>query len=265
MIVASPGFYLVEADYSGAEVALAAFQSDDRKMIADVLNPKHDMHSFVACLAFGLQCEKSKKGLESIGKSHYRHLAKIVFFRLSYGGGPKAIVIQANALGLPVSLEDAEQVISTIFRLYPNFHEWLEACAARAISPRWIATHGRSFRRVPATDDTGIQVSYGRQFKNFPEQGGVADVVNEAVYNGIVYREETGMNYRTVLQVHDSLLYEVDESQVKRFMNDAVPEFMCRRIPIFATDLNGIRTGKRYYLRVGVNIYKKWGETIDIQ
>lgn len=86
VFVASPGHVLIEADYTGAELAAMAWQSGDPQMIEhcrrNMLPENHpdyyDIHSNVAVQSFGLSCEPTKKGLKSIGKAHLRVAAKCV-------------------------------------------------------------------------------------------------------------------------------------------------------------------------------------------
>lgn len=83
---ADEGFTLVEADYIGAELFGMAILSGDPTMIEHAMrnqlpeeHPDYfDIHSYVARLAFGLECEPTKAGLMSVGKAHLRIVAKSV-------------------------------------------------------------------------------------------------------------------------------------------------------------------------------------------
>lgn len=87
---ADEGFTLVESDYIGAELFGMAILSGDPTMIDHALrnqlpeeHPDYfDIHSHVARLAFGLECEPTKAGLMSVGKAHLRIVAKSVNWRL---------------------------------------------------------------------------------------------------------------------------------------------------------------------------------------
>jgi len=92
MIMAPPGYVLVEADYVGAELFGMAVMSGDAKMIEHAKRNQlpewhenyYDIHSNIACLAFGYTCEPTKGGLKSINMSHMRILAKAVVIHTKY-------------------------------------------------------------------------------------------------------------------------------------------------------------------------------------
>lgn len=86
ILIPTPGRVLVEADYVGAELFGMAVQSGDARMIEHARRNQlaeddpdfYDIHSNVARLAFGLECEPTKQGLKAVGKSHLRIVAKSV-------------------------------------------------------------------------------------------------------------------------------------------------------------------------------------------
>lgn len=88
IITADPGWYFLESDFTGAELAVLAWVSGDPNMIEHVRrnalpedDPEfYDMHSHMAVSAFRLNCEPTKKGLKAIGKKHLRIAAKAVIF-----------------------------------------------------------------------------------------------------------------------------------------------------------------------------------------
>jgi len=85
---ASPGHVLVEADYTGAELAVIAWLSNDRDMIEHVRrnalkedHPDHyDIHSHTAVNTFRLPCAPTKVGLKEAGLISLRVAAKNVNF-----------------------------------------------------------------------------------------------------------------------------------------------------------------------------------------
>lgn len=85
---AAPGHVLVEADYTGAELAVIAWLSNDRDMIEHVRrnalpedHPDHyDIHSHTAVNTFRLPCIPTKAGLKEAGFSPLRVAAKNVNF-----------------------------------------------------------------------------------------------------------------------------------------------------------------------------------------
>jgi len=90
---APPGYVLVEADYTGAELAVIAWLANDPTMIEHVRrnalpesHPDHfDIHSNRAVNAFQLSCPATKRGLKEAGYAPLRVAAKNVNFGIPYG------------------------------------------------------------------------------------------------------------------------------------------------------------------------------------
>jgi len=192
ILKASDGFALVEADYKGAELYGMALMSGSKKMqehcIRSLLPDEgydekgkkceggkfphpdyYDIHSNVACLAFQLKCHPSKKGLDSIGKVHFRTLAKNVIFGIAYGRQAKAIALQAKEQGINVTVNEAQIVIDAIFQMYPELLPFFNEAKSRAIKDRWLCNCFGRFRRFPSTSDYKLEGEFERQAMNFPK------------------------------------------------------------------------------------------------
>ena len=70
------------------------------------------------------------------------------------------------------------------------------------------------YRRFPKPIDDEQLKRFERQAKNFPIQGLVADVVNQAVYHLCRLRDQWGLKSKLVLQIHDAIILEVPEAEV---------------------------------------------------
>ncbi len=83
---ATPGYFLVESDYSSAELFMLSIASGDQQLwddcqrsLLDESHPEYlDPHSKMAVDALQLNCKPSKSGLASIGKKYMRDVAKCV-------------------------------------------------------------------------------------------------------------------------------------------------------------------------------------------
>jgi len=270
IITARPGHLLLEADITGAELAGMAIMSGDKRMIEhaqrNVLaedDPNYyDIHSHVAVLAFRLDCEPTKGGLELIGMKHMRLVAKSVIFGIAYGRGAKAIALAAKEEGVNITVEEAQRVIDTIFRMYPRLVPFFEACRARSRDPRWICGCLGRFRRFPVAREWVVQGDFERQAMNFPMQNMVADVMSRVVDHLYHYREEyPDVTYRMVAQIHDAVLLEVPYAHVSRVIDEVIPECMVNRVPIYPCTLDGMPTGKGpYYFGADIDPYHRWGQ-----
>lgn len=273
---ADPGYTLVEADYIGAELFGMAILSGDKTMIEHALrnqlpedHPDYfDIHSYVARLAFGLECEPTKAGLAALGKAHLRIVAKSVIFGVAYGRGAKAVALAVREEGVSISVDEAQAVIDTIFTTYPRLVPFFAECRARAVSrnpakpsPRFLCGVFGRMRRFPFTTDKELMSDFERQAMNFPLQNMVADAVSTAVHNLRMYRQEHSLNFKFALQIHDALLFLVPNQEVPLFIDKVLPECMIKRVPIYPCHLDGRpkKNSKVYNLGIDCEVYRYWG------
>lgn len=271
MLRASPGHCLVEADYIGAELFGMAIMSGDENMIdhcrrnqLDESDPEYyDIHSNIAVLSFGLKCPPTKAGLKAAGKGTLRNIAKSVVFGVAYGRGAKAIALAAKEQGHPITVEEAQTIVDTIFEMYPGLQDFFEECQARAKKPRWLCGPFGRFRRFEVGFDEKTQGDMARQAMNFPIQGMIADAVSRAIDNLYEYRREVGDIYRIVMQVHDAILLEVPDQYVQKVLDDVLPHCMRQAVAIYPTKLDGMPTGAGpYHLGIDTEVCEFWGETM---
>jgi DNA polymerase-1 len=174
------GFTLLEGDYSQLEFRLSAAFAKQTNLLEIFNDPSRDVFT-----------ESSKL----LGMK--RQDGKTLTYLLGYGGGPDKI---KNVFG--VSLDEGRAIRDNFFATYPNLLK-----AARYANNIALAK-----RRVP------IWSGRYRNFLNVKEeahkaynslvQGGAADIVERTM----VRCRQEGLNTedcRMLLQVHDSLVFEV--------------------------------------------------------
>jgi DNA polymerase I-like protein with 3'-5' exonuclease and polymerase domains len=271
---ASPGHVLVEADFIGAELLGAAIMSGDAAMIDHCRRnqlPEHhpdyyDIHSQVAVRAFRLRCEPTKSGLDSIGKSNLRIVAKAVIFGLMYGRGAKAISVAAQEEKIPLTRDEAQKIIDTIFEMYPDLEPFFAACRERATEPGWLCNCFGQFRRFPTVLEEKQIGDFERQAMNFPMQSLVAGAMSQALDNLLQLRKKHKVGkslFRIVLQIHDAVLLEVPVEHVAEVVDNIIPAAMVDGVPIYRTHLDGMPADdKPYHMGVDTNIYTYWGENL---
>lgn len=274
IICAPNGRVLVEADYVGAELFGMAIMAGDPLMIEHAKRNQlpedhpdyYDIHSNIAVLAFGLDIEPTKAGLEAIDSSHLRIVAKSVIFGVAYGRGAKAIALAAKEEGIYITVEQAQQVIDTIFSMYPRLIDFFKECQQRAVVERWLCGCFGGFRRFPKARDNKTIGDFERQAMNFPIQGMIADAVNRAVDHLVTYRSRFDPRDRwfdIVLQIHDALLFEVDAKDVPWLVDHVIPHCMRDSVPIYPCHLDGgpkEDPNAPYYLGVDTEVGHHWGE-----
>ncbi len=290
LLMASPGFALVEFDYKGAELYGMAIMSGDELMIEhskralfpdegydkdgnEVKGGKYphpqyyDIHSNVACLAFRLDCPPNKAGLKSIGKLHFRVLAKNVIFGIAYGRGAKAIALQAKENKKKddpeVTVEQAQAVIDAIFAMYPRLKPFFDSARERALQEKWLCNCFGRYRRFPTAMDYKLEGEFERQAMNFPIQSMVASAVNRGLARLRKCIRDFGLkeDIRILLQIHDAGLIECKYHLIEYVVDELIPYCMRDCVPIYPSHLDGTPLGTGpYNLGLDTTVENHWGE-----
>lgn len=276
MIVAPPGHVLIEADYKGAELFGMAVMSGDPHLLEHCLRNQldesdkdyYDIHSNIAVRAFKLNCPPTKKGLAAANKLAARVAAKAVIFGVAYGRGARAIALQCKEEGNPVSEQEAQKIIDTVFSTYPDLYDFLEQCRQRVHNPRWIASCFGRYRRFPYTDDRALLSEFERQAMNFPIQSLVASCVDRALAALMDWRDNVERRpdlFRFALQIHDAVVLVAPIEHARRIVKEVIPLNMTERVDIRPCDLDGNPCGdKAYHMGVDIGVYGHWGEEVDL-
>jgi hypothetical protein len=275
IVKARPGHVFVDADYTGAELAIMAWQSGDENMIDHVRRsglPEtdpgyYDIHSNVAVSAFGLDCPATKKGLASVGKAALRTAAKAVVFGYAYGQQAEATSRKAKQEGADVSVEQAQQLIDGLVAMYPALPHYFEDCRRRSQDPGYIVNCFGRYRRFVASTEREVMSEQQRQAMNFPIQSAVADAMSRALDHLYWYRYENDNNhwYDIVLQVHDAVVLEVPVESVDWVVNEVLPTCMSERVDVYPCRLDGTRytNAGPYHLQVPPpDIFVRWSVPI---
>jgi len=276
IVKAKPGHVFVDADYTGAELAIMAWQSGDSNMIDHVhrsglpeSDPNYyDIHSNVAVSAFSLQCPATKKGLASIGKAALRTAAKAVVFGYAYGQQAEATSRKAKQEGADVSVEQAQQLIEGLVSMYSALPVYFQECRERSQDPGYIVNCFGRYRRFVASREREVIGEQQRQAMNFPVQSAVADAMSRALDSLYWYRYEQDNPdnwYDIVLQVHDAVVLEVPVHCLDWVVNDVIPTCMSERVEVFPCSLDGTRYSDSgpFHLQVPPpDIYSRWSVPI---
>ncbi len=222
----------------------------------------YDIHSNVAVLAFQLKCHPSKQGLKSIGKAHFRTLAKNVIFGIAYGRQAKAIALQAREQGINVTPDEAQKVIDAIFQMYPELPSFFAEASARALNERWLCHPFGRLRRFPCVNDYKLEGEFERQAMNFPIQGMIASAVDRglAYLQDIITKQGLDDVIRVLLQIHDAGLVECKFDMVEHAIK-LIEWAMVEMVEIWPTNLAGVPRGDGpYRLGLDFEVSKHWGE-----
>lgn len=202
--VAPKEYVLMSADYSQIELRLAAHIAKDASLMA-AFKEGADIHRRTAAEVWEIPEERVTK--------LQRAAAKAINFSILYGVGPRSL---ARATGL--SFEEAKQFIERYFEVHRPIREYMDAQKLKARTDGYVESlFGR--RRYLPDIHSGVHqlvAAAERMAINMPVQGTQADILKMAMIKIQQWIEESGLDVKMLLQVHDELVFEVAEKDVKK-------------------------------------------------
>ena len=201
---ASKGHSLVSADYSQIELRIMAHMSKDKSLINAFKNGE-DIHSLTASEVFNVPIDKVS--------NEERRNAKAINFGLIYG-------ISAFGLGkqLGINRSLAADYISTYFSRYPGVLQYMDNVKKEASLHGFVETLYNRRLYLPEINASNAirRKSAERAAINAPVQGTAADVMKLAMIKLSKWLNTSGLEAKIILQVHDELILEVKDSEVKK-------------------------------------------------
>ena len=211
--VAEPGKRLVAADYSQIELRIMAHLSGDAGLNAAFAD-NLDIHRATASEVFGAT-------LEGVSDDQ-RRSAKAINFGLIYGMSAFGL---ARQLGISQPL--ARDYIQRYFARYPGVREYMERTRELARAQGYVETlFGRRLYLPSIKARQAMQRQAAeRTAINAPMQGTAADIIKRAMISVNAWLAEGKLDALMVMQVHDELVFEVEENQV-----DPLVDGVCSRM-----------------------------------
>jgi DNA polymerase-1 len=233
--VASPGNVLVSADYSQIELRLFAHMTHDPGLV-QAFAAHDDIHSRTARLIF-----KIPEG-EPV-TSDQRRQAKTINFAVIYGAS--AFRVSAE---LGVSQATSSELIKTYLASYPGVREYLEKILEDARTKGYVQTMLGRRRYVPEVNSTNYQFRQAaeREAANMPVQGTSADIIKLAMLKVDKALTDQKLMAKMVLQVHDELLFECPEDEV-RALAALVKEGMETAFPLDVPLSVEVKSGRNWW------------------
>lgn len=214
--IASKGYKLVSGDFTGQEIAIMAFGSQD-KVWLDYLRTGKDVHSMMAADFFADEWKRGKEKGCSFPKkckcplhNKIRNKAKTYNFGLPYGKTAPTL-----AVDIGVTLEEAKNTVAKYKTLTPDLSQWLKDNAAHAIDYSEIRTLP-PFNRYRNLKRTVEKWHKRNQGYNTPVQGTGGDMLKLALW----YVYKASLEFKTVrvlLCVHDQIITECAEKEVVKW------------------------------------------------
>ena len=209
---APEGWTFVCADFGQMELRLAAAQAEDETMIGAF---KHglDLHTLTASAIYTEPTEDEKE------LKLRRQVAKSANFGLLFGAGAKGLRNYAGAMGITMTIEEAEAVRDTFHSTYSGIHKWQRDNAITSDSTRgdkWaeVRIPVSGMRRFLPGDMNRTTVRC-----NTPVQGAGAAVMKSALGKLWPLLAEAGEDQaRLSAVVHDECLLLVREGTEAHWM-----------------------------------------------
>ncbi|MEN8436564.1 DNA polymerase I [Helicobacter pylori] len=211
-IASSKEYCLLGVDYSQIELRLLAHFSQDKDLMEAFLKGR-DIHLETSKALFGEYLAKEK-----------RSIAKSINFGLVYGMGSKKLSETLN-----ISLNEAKSYIEAYFKRFPSIKDYLNRMKEEILKTSKAFT---LLGRYRVFDFTGandyVKGNYLREGVNAIFQGSASDLLKLGMLK-VSERFKNNPSVRLLLQVHDELIFEIEEKnapelqqEIQRILNDEV-------------------------------------------
>jgi len=205
--VAEEGWWLLAADYSQVELRVLAHVSGDPAMLAAFARGE-DIHASTAAAIYGVPLEEVT--------SDQRRVAKMTNFAISYGVTGYGLSERTE-----LSPQEAEAFIQAYFEAYPKIKEYIEHTRKQAREEGYVETLLGRRRYFPelstkARVHRNVREQAYRMAINAPIQGTAADILKVAMQRLWQEMRSRGLRSRMILQVHDELVLEVPEDELRQ-------------------------------------------------
>ena len=206
--VAPQGQRMVAADYSQIELRIMAHLSQDKGLL-NAFQQGLDVHSATAAEVFEVD--------HSEVTADQRRKAKAINFGLMYG-------MSAFGLGrqLQIPRNEAHAYMEIYFDRYPGVAKFMEQIRVQAAEQGFVETlFGRRLYLPDINNSNGQRRQAAeRTAINAPMQGTAADIIKLAMIEVDSWLRESDFSAKMIMQVHDELVFEVDEGIVDAFSKD---------------------------------------------
>ena len=201
--VAAPGMKLVSADYSQIELRLLA-EVADVPTLRQAFKDGIDIHAMTASEMFGVPVKDMP--------SDIRRRAKAINFGIIYGISAFGLANQ-----LSIEREEASAYIKKYFERFPGIRDYMDETKEFCRTHGYVLTlFGRKCHYPDIKASNGsIRAFNERAAINARLQGSAADIIRRAMIRMEPELKAAKLSAQMLLQVHDELIFEVPENEVK--------------------------------------------------
>jgi DNA polymerase-1 len=234
----TPGWKLLDADYSQIELRIMAHLSKDTALM-EIFRSDADVHRDTAGRMFNIPPEEVTLDM--------RRGAKEINFGIMYGMGAYGL-----SQRLQISIEEGEIFINNYFKQFPGVKAFIDKTIAEARANGYVTTLLGRRRYLPEINSDNRQ---RREFAeriavNTPMQGSNADIIKLAMINIHRRLQEEKLSAHMILQVHDELVFEAPEEelpQLEKLVRHEMANAVQLEVPI----------------KIGIGIGENWLEAHD--
>ncbi|XP_045921713.1 uncharacterized protein LOC123981106 isoform X5 [Micropterus dolomieu] len=207
MFIPQEGWTFLAADFCQVELRLLAHLSSDPELLRIFSLPQADVFTMLASQWKGVR--------EGEVTSEDREHAKRIVYSVVYGAGRERL---SGILG--VSAEQASRFQDSFLQTYREVQTFIQRTIQQCHRQGYVLSIMGRRRTLPNINspDWGIRMQAERQAVNFVVQGSAADLCKMAmirIFN--LVSSSSSLSARLIAQLHDELLYEVEDSQVEQF------------------------------------------------
>jgi DNA polymerase I len=238
--IAEKGFTLISADYNQIEMRILADLADVKELKKAFKN-NEDIHSLTASQVFNVDIKKVDQDM--------RRKAKAINFGIIYGISQYGLAKQIN-----VSNHEADKFLSAYFLRFPEIKIYMDDTIKFCRKSGYVNNIFGRRTHFNGINDKNFNV---RNFQerasiNAPIQGSASEIMRLAMIRlNQKFKSLKNNKSKMLLQIHDELIFEVPEEEVKTITKIIQDEMTS----VTKSDLHSFSTP----LTVDVNIGDNWG------
>ncbi|MEX0617116.1 MAG: DNA polymerase I [Candidatus Woykebacteria bacterium] len=231
--IAPKGSILLSADYNQIEIRVMAHISGDKEL-KRIFEQGEDIHTEAAVAVLGKKPEEVTR--------EDRRIAKIINFGIMYGISPFGLAQQ-----LKIHPSEAKEIIERYFARFPAVEAWAGSILRVAYEKGYVETLGGFKRYVLElrSSNQTVRKAGERIAVNSPIQGTAADIIKTAMVEISNKLRVTNSKTKMILQVHDELVFEVPENELKKIA-PIVKEIMENSFPLSVPLVVEVKVGKNW-------------------
>lgn len=206
--IAPVGYTMVAADYSQIELRIMAHLSGDKGLL-DAFDQGQDIHRTTAAEVFSV-------GIDEVD-SDQRRAAKAINFGLIYGMSAFGLAKQ-----LGIGRSEAQKYVERYFERYPGVKSFMDATREQARQNGFVETvyHRRLYLPEINARNAARRQYAERTAINAPMQGTAADIIKLAMIDIDNWLQDTSIDAKMIMQVHDELVFEVATASLEDFISE---------------------------------------------